>query len=45
MVTIRCDSSAEEKRDHVIEYGVYDVSANTGFVNVGTDHNTAALEL
>ena len=28
---------------HAIPYGVYDVAANTGFVNVGTDHNTAAL--
>jgi hypothetical protein len=26
-----------------IPYGVYDVGANTGFVNVGTDGNTAAL--
>jgi len=28
---------------HAIPYGVYDVGANTGFVNVGTDHNTAAF--
>jgi hypothetical protein len=28
---------------HVIPYGVYDVAANTGFVNVGTDHGTAAF--
>jgi Rhodopirellula transposase DDE domain len=28
---------------HVIPYGVYDVGANSGFVNVGTDHNTAAF--
>jgi hypothetical protein len=28
---------------HAIPYGIYDVGANTGFVNVGTDHNTAAL--
>jgi hypothetical protein len=28
---------------HVIPYGVYDVTANTGWVNVGTDHNTAAF--
>ncbi len=26
-----------------IPYGVYDVGANTGFVNVGTDHDTAAF--
>jgi hypothetical protein len=28
---------------HAIPYGVYDEDANTGFVNVGTDGNTAAL--
>ena len=27
----------------VTPYGVYDVAANTGFVNVGTDHDTAAF--
>jgi transposase len=26
-----------------IPYGVYDVTANTGWVNVGTDHDTAAF--
>jgi transposase len=30
---------------HAIPYGVYDVGANTGFVNVGVDHNTAAFAL
>ena len=24
-----------------IPYGIYDLAANTGWVNVGTDHNTA----
>ena len=28
---------------HAIPYGVYDEDANAGFVNVGTDGNTAAL--
>jgi hypothetical protein len=28
---------------HAIPYGIYDVGTNSGFVNVGTDHNTAAL--
>jgi hypothetical protein len=28
---------------HAIPYGIYDVAANAGFVNVGTDHNTAAF--
>jgi hypothetical protein len=27
----------------VIPYGVYDIGANAGFVNVGTDHDTAAF--
>ena len=26
-----------------IPYGIYDLAANTGWVNVGTDHNTAAF--
>ena len=26
-----------------IPYGVYDMGANAGFVNVGTDHDTAAF--
>ena len=26
-----------------IPYGVYDIGANAGFVNVGTDHDTAAF--
>jgi hypothetical protein len=26
-----------------IPYGIYDVGADTGWVNVGTDHNTAAF--
>jgi hypothetical protein len=28
---------------HAIPYGIYDQAANAGFVNVGTDGNTAAL--
>jgi len=24
-------------------YGIYDIGRNTGFVNVGTDHNTGAF--
>jgi hypothetical protein len=26
-----------------IPYGIYDLAANTGFVNIGTDHDTAAF--
>jgi transposase len=33
----------DEQAGHVIPYGIYDVGANTGFVSVGTDHNTAAF--
>ena len=30
-------------QQHAIPYGIYDEAANAGFVNVGTDGNTAAL--
>ena len=26
-----------------VPYGIYDITANTGWVNVGTDHDTAAF--
>ncbi|MGH3125167.1 MAG: ISAzo13 family transposase, partial [Streptosporangiaceae bacterium] len=42
-VAVRDHSFAEEGTGHAIPYGIYDVAANTGFVNVGTDHNTAAF--
>jgi transposase len=42
-VKVRSHDFADEETGHAIPYGVYDVAANTGFVNVGTDHNTAAL--
>ncbi|AZQ75817.1 ISAzo13 family transposase [Streptomyces luteoverticillatus] len=29
--------------DKAIPYGIYDMTANTGWVNVGTDHDTAAF--
>lgn len=34
---------ADPKLGKAIPYGVYDVTANTGWVNVGTDHDTAAF--
>jgi transposase len=37
------DHSFEDAGGHAIPYGVYDVAANTGFINVGTGANTAAL--
>ena len=42
-VRVRDHGFEDEQGGHAIPYGVYDVGANTGFVNVGTDHNTAAL--
>jgi transposase len=42
-VKVRDHSFEDGQGGHAIPYGVYDVAANTGFVNVGTDHNTAAF--
>jgi hypothetical protein len=42
-VRVRDHCFADREGGHAIPYGVYDVGANTGFVNVGTDRNTAAL--
>jgi hypothetical protein len=42
-VKVRSHDFPDEESGHAIPYGVYDVGANTGFVNVGTDHNTAAF--
>jgi Rhodopirellula transposase DDE domain len=42
-VRARDHSFPDRDGGHAIPYGVYDVGANTGFVNVGTDRNTAAL--
>jgi transposase len=40
---VRSHSFPDAHGGHAIPYGVYDVGANTGFVNVGVDHNTAAF--
>jgi hypothetical protein len=42
-VRVRDHSFADRDGGQAIPYGIYDVGANTGFVNVGTDRNTAAL--
>jgi transposase len=42
-VKVRSHDFGDRDGGHAIPYGVYDVGANTGFVNVGTDRNTAAL--
>ena len=42
-VTVRSHDFPGEDGRHAIPYGIYDEAANAGFVNVGTDGNTAAL--
>ena len=42
-VQVRDHSFADRESGHAIPYGVYDVAAGAGFVNVGTGGNTAAL--
>jgi Rhodopirellula transposase DDE domain len=42
-VTVRSHDFPEPDGRHAIPYGIYDEKGNAGFVNVGTDGNTAAL--
>ena len=42
-VPVRTHDFPDETLGKAIPYGVYDVSANTGWVNVGIDHDTAAF--
>jgi len=42
-VAVRSHDFPDRDGGHAIPYGIYDVGANAGFVNVGTDHNTAAF--
>ena len=42
-VRVRDHDFPDRQLGKVTPYGVYDVAANTGFVNVGTDHDTAAF--
>ena len=42
-VVVRSHDFPDRDGSHAIPYGVYDEDANAGFVNVGTDGNTAAL--
>jgi DDE family transposase len=37
------DDFIDDERGKAIPYGVYDLTANTGWVGVGTDHDTAAF--
>jgi hypothetical protein len=42
-VTVRSHDFPEKDGRRAVPYGIYDEAANAGFVNVGTDGNTAAL--
>lgn len=42
-VQVRSHDFPDAELGKAIPYGIYDVAANTGWVNVGTDHNTAAF--
>ena len=44
-VKVRDHSFPDEKLGVVIPYGIYDLAANAGWVNVGTDHDTAAFAI
>jgi Rhodopirellula transposase DDE domain len=42
-LVVRSHDFPEKDGRHAVPYGVYDQAADAGFVNVGTDGNTAAL--
>jgi len=42
-VVVRSHDFPEKGQEHAIPYGIWDQAANAGFVNAGTDGNTAAL--
>jgi len=42
-VTVRSHDFPDRNQPHAVPYGIYDEKNNAGFVNVGTDGNTAAL--
>ncbi|AQZ62732.1 transposase [[Actinomadura] parvosata subsp. kistnae] len=42
-VLVNVHDFAESASGKAIPYGIYDIAANTGWVNVGTDHDTAAF--
>jgi transposase len=42
-VRVRDHDFPDEELGKVTPYGIYDIGANAGFVNVGTDHDTAAF--
>ncbi|GCE44684.1 mobile element protein [Rhodococcus wratislaviensis] len=40
-ITVDCHTFVTDDQPVVIPYGIYDIATNTGWVNVGTDHDTA----
>jgi hypothetical protein len=42
-VPVRVHDFVDPQLGKAIPYGIYDLAANTGWVNVGTDHDTAAF--
>jgi len=42
-VRVDCHDFPSDALGKALPYGIYDVAANTGWVNVGTDHDTAAF--
>lgn len=42
-VRVDCHDFPGDALGRAVPYGIYDVAANTGWVNVGTDHDTAAF--
>ncbi|MFE4875161.1 ISAzo13 family transposase, partial [Streptomyces sp. NPDC056682] len=42
-VPVQVHDFADPQLGKAIPYGIYDLEANTGWVNVGTDHDTAAF--
>ncbi|MEU2287584.1 ISAzo13 family transposase [Streptomyces sp. NPDC013178] len=43
LVPVNIHDFADPKLGKAIPYGIYDLAENTGWVNVGTDHDTAAF--
>jgi hypothetical protein len=42
-VRVRDHDFPDKDQPRAIPYGIYDIAANTGWVNVGTDHDTAGF--
>ena len=42
-VTVSTHDFPSDSVGKAVPYGIYDITANTGWVNVGTDHDTAAF--